>query len=386
MRSSPLPTLQLYIRPDLIDLTWGHPPLDLLPVEAMQRASVAALDRYGGQALTYGYMAGPGPLLDWLRARIGQQEGCTPNSDEIMITGGNSQALDQILTLCSEPGDTVLVESPTYHLAVRILRDHPVKLVAVPVDQAGLNVDALAQILVDLRRAGVKPRLFYTIPTYHNPTGVCLSLARRQALVELAASEGFLIVEDDVYRELSYDGPAPPSLWSLAPAGVVARMGSFSKSLAPGLRLGWLTAGQETIARIVKGGLLDSGGGINHFTALVVTEFCVSGHYDAQVAKLQTTYRAQRDAMVAAFAAYLPAGCSWYTPGGGFFAWVMLPEGIASADLLPAAEAHGVSFIPGERFHLAGGGENTLRLAFSLYPPAALVEGVQYLGAGLRSL
>lgn len=381
--SSP-PTLQIVLRPGIIDLGWGHPAQPLLPVDAIQQATAAALTRYGVDALNYGYMAGPGPLIEWLWARIGHTEGHTPAADEILITGGNSQALDQLLTLCTEPGDTVLVESPTYHLAVRILRDHPVNLVPVPVDQDGLNVEALAQTLVDLKQAGVRPRLLYTIPTYHNPTGVCLSLVRRTALVELAAAEGFLIVEDDVYRELAYDSPAPPSLWSLAAPGVVARLGSFSKTLAPGLRLGWLTAGRETIARIAGGGLLDSGGGINHFTALVVAELCASGAYDSLVEQFCAAYRAQRDALLDALAAHLPPGCSWQNPGGGFFAWVQLPAGVRGGDLLRHAEAVGVSFLPGARFYLNGGGEGMVRLAFSLYPPDQLVEGVARLARAIN--
>src|SRR5262249_14165363 len=146
-------------------------------------------------------------------------EGRAVAPDEIMITGGVSQALDQICTLCTRPGDIALVEAPTYHLAVRILRDHPLDLVPLSANADGPSVDALATTIAELRRANRRPRLLYLVPTFHNPTGVSLSAARRTALVELAAAEELLIVEDDVYRELAYDGPAPPSLWSIAPAG-----------------------------------------------------------------------------------------------------------------------------------------------------------------------
>lgn len=378
-----LPITQLELRPGIIELVWGHPAQALLPVAAMARAASAALQRYGSAALTYGYMAGPGPLIDWLCAKIGETEGHQPTPDEILITAGNSQALDQILTLCTEPGDTVLVESPTYHLAVRILRDHPVKLVAVPMDEEGLQVDALVTLLADLRRRGERPRLLYTIPTFHNPTGLSLSLARRQALVQLAAQENLLIVEDDVYRELAYDAPAPPSLWSLAPETVL-RMGSFSKSLAPGVRLGWLTGPRAVITRMADGGLLDSGGGINHFTALVVSELCASGDFDQGVARLCTAYRTQRDALLSALATHLPSGCTWSTPGGGFFVWVTLPAGIDARRLLPLAEEAGVAYLPGATFCLDGRGDNALRLAFSLYPPAELTSGVARLAQALK--
>lgn len=379
------PTIQLSLRPGTIDLAWGHPAVDLLPVAAMQRASAAALARFGTDALTYGHPAGPGPLLAWLRARIARQEGRMPAVDEIMITGGISHGLDQLLTLCTAPGDTILVESPTYHLAVRIMRDHPLKLVPVPADQDGLQVDVLAAQLADLRRTGQRARLLYTVPTFHNPTGVSLSLPRRQALIDLAAAEKLLIVEDDVYRELAYDGPPPPSLWSAAPTGVVARLGSFSKSLAPGLRLGWMTASRDIIMRLTEGGLLDSGGGINHFTALAVTLLCESGDFDVQIVRFRDTYRARRDALLTGFADFLPADCSWYVPAGGFFAWVMLPRGIKGSDLLPAAEAAGVSFIPGQRFHLDGRGEHALRLAFSFYSPDSLIQAAEQLGRTIAS-
>jgi 2-aminoadipate transaminase len=214
-----LPNLQIYLRPGIIDLAWGHPVQELLPVAAMQRATAAALARHGADALTYGHPAGPGALIGWLAARIGQQEGRTPKPEEMLITGGSSHGLDQLLTLCAAPGDVVLVESPTYHLAVRVLRDHPVELIPVPADEEGLQVDVLQQTLVTLQRAGKRARLLYTIPTFHNPTGISYSLARRQALVEVASEAGLLIIEDDVYRELAYDAPAPPSLWSMAPRG-----------------------------------------------------------------------------------------------------------------------------------------------------------------------
>jgi len=378
------PTLQIALTPGTIDLAWGHPAIDLLPVAAMQRASAAALAKFGTDALTYGYPTGPGPLLEWLAQRIGQREGRTPAPDEIMITGGNSLGLDQLLTLWTEPGDIVLVESPTYHLAVRVMRDHPLILLPVPADGEGLQVDVLAEALAKLRKEGKQARMLYTVPTFHNPTGVSLSAPRRQALIALAEREGLLIVEDDVYRELSYDGPPPPSLWSQAPDGVVARLGSFSKTLAPGLRLGWLTSSKTIVKRIADCGLLDSGGGINHFTALAVEQICVNGDYDTGVANFRATYRTRRDSLLSTLAQALPKGCSWYTPGGGFFAWIMLPEGLTSSELLPRAEAAGVSFIPGKKFHLNGGGENALRLAFSYYPPEKLVEAAQILGEVIR--
>jgi DNA-binding transcriptional MocR family regulator len=380
-----LPTIQLIRRPGIIELGWGHPNAALLPVAGMRQAAAAALDRWGAEALNYGADQGAGPLLAWLSDRIAKTEGRAPAAGEIMFTGGVSQALDQVCTLCTQPGDIVLVESPTYHLAIRILRDHPLELIPIPADQHGLRVDALAETIAGLRRAGRRPRLLYLVPTFHNPTGASLEARRRAALAALAAEEQLLVVEDDVYRELSYDGPAPPSLWSLAPPDTVVRLGSFAKSLAPGARLGWLTAGPAIAGRLIGSGLLDSGGGVNHFTALVVTAFCASGQYDEQIVRLRASYRERRDALLEGLAAHLPSGCEWTSPGGGFFIWVRLPEGLDAAALLPRAEAAGVSYIPGSRFHSGGGGANTLRLAFSLYDPNELIEAARRLGSAIRA-
>jgi 2-aminoadipate transaminase len=378
-----LPTVQITYREGIIDLGWGHPDPSLLPVAAMRRAAADALERHGPDALAYGFEHGPGPLRAWLDERIARLEGRAPEPDALMITGGVSHALDQVCTLLTRPGDVALVESPTYHLAVRVLRDHPLELAAVPRDAGGLRLDALAETIGSLRAAGKAPRLLYTVPTFHNPTGGSLAPERRRALVELAEAEGFVIVEDDVYRELAYDAPAPQSLWSLAPPGRVIRLGSFAKSLAPGLRLGWLTADSETVTRITGGGLLDSGGGINHFTAMTVAALCESGGFDAQVERLRAAYRERRDALVAGLREHLPPGCSLEAPGGGFFAWVRLPEGLDAAAALARAEAAGVAYIPGSRFHLDGGGAHALRLAFSLYPPAELREAARRLGEAL---
>lgn len=205
---------------------------------------------------------------------------------------------------------------------------------------------------------------------------------RRRAL---AARHGLLILEDDVYRELWYDTPSPPALGSLAPDAVI-RLGSFSKILAPGLRLGWLVAPPALVRRCVSCGLLDSGGGVNHFTAHVVSAYLALGLLEEHIGQLREVYRGRRDALLAALAQHLPAGCRWQTPEGGFFAWVQLPEGCDSAALLPATEAAGVSYVPGARFFAGGNERNYLRLAFSLLGAEVLEEGARRLGAGLRAL
>lgn len=380
-----LPNRQISLRPGILELKWGQPDFDLLPVAQIQQAAMRALETYGADALSYGSPQGAGVLVHWLIERTGQMEARAPQLDELMLTGGISITLDQICTLCTRPGDIVLAESPAYHLALSILRDHPLDLMPAPADDQGLRVDALAETIARLRREGRSPRLLYTIPTYNNPTGVSLSDERRRALVDLATNEGLLIVEDDVYRELHYDGPPPPSLWELAPPGVVARMGSFAKSLAPGIRLGWLTADAALVQRFIEGGVLDSGGSLNHFTSLIVAQFCLSGEYDALLERFRTAYRARRDALLSGLAQHMPDVCSWTHPAGGYFVWLRLPNGIDAETLLLHAEAMGVSFIPGARFYLDDGGHNALRLAFCLYAPDELAEATRRLGAALKA-
>ena len=379
-------TTQLQLRPGIIELNWGQPDPELLPKEAVSSAAAAVLARVGGDALSYGAAAGAGPLLAWLRAHIARTEQPAVTADEIAITAGNSDAIDQVCTLFTQAGDVVLVESPSYHLALRIMRDHPLRLVPVAADAHGLQVAQLAQTVRDLKRNGSSVRMLYTVPTFHNPTGVCLSAERRRALLELAQQEDFLVVEDDVYRELHYDAPPPPALWAMAPRGTVLRLGSFAKSLAPGLRLGWINGSAQHVRRLVDGGLRDSGGGVNHLTAMIAGELCSTGGFEVYVQRFRNAYRERRNALLAALAEHMPAGCSWLTPAGGFFVWVTLPAALDATALLPHAEAAGMAFIPGANFHLDGRGSNTLRLAFSLYPPPELEQAAQCLAKAVRSM
>jgi DNA-binding transcriptional MocR family regulator len=277
------------------------------------------------------------------------------------------------------------VDSPTYHLALRVFRDHGLELIPVAGDADGLRPEALADALARLRRARRQPRFLYLVPNFGNPTGATLPLARRQSIAALAQETGLTILEDDVYRHLWFDAPPPPPLSDLAPDHVI-RLGSFSKLLAPGLRVGWLLAPPEVVRRCAGSGLLDSGGGISHFAAHVVAAYMELGLFDPHVELLRAAYRARRDLFCAALARHLPAGCDWQAPGGGFFVWVRLPEGVDAQALLPQAEAAGVSYVPGARFCADGGGRSHIRLAFTLLSPAEMQEGAMRLGQLLREV
>jgi DNA-binding transcriptional MocR family regulator len=374
------PATQMVLRAGYYEFNFGQPDPDLLPVEAMRRAPAEAFAAFGSELLAYGAPEGAWPLLGWLRDRIEAREGLNLSLGECVGTAGNSDAIDQVCTLFTTPGDIAFVESPTYHLGLKILRDHQLDLRPVPTDADGLRVDVLEEHLRQAAREGRRARLLYTIPTFHNPTGVNLSPARRQAVVDLAAAHGLLILEDDVYRELAYDGGSPPSLFSIAPRGTVIRMGSFAKSLAPGLRLGWVNCSEEQARRFADGGLRDSGGAPNFTTAMMVAALCRAGDFDRHGDWLRASYRARRDALAAALRETLPSGASFAVPGGGYFIWVTLP-GIDTEALLARADAYRVAFIPGARLSADGRNQSALRLSFALMKPPQLAEGARRLGA-----
>jgi DNA-binding transcriptional MocR family regulator len=300
-----------------------------------------------------------------------------------MITGGASQALDMLCLLLTQPADIALVQSPTYHLALRVLRDHHLELLSVPSDNKGLQVDALEEALKSLRSREKQPRLLYLVSTFNNPSGITLDIGRRKKLAELARQYDLIVVEDDVYYQLWYDHPPPPSIYDLAFSDSVIRLGSFSKILAPGLRLGWLMASPQIVQRCIQSGVLDSGGGLSHFTAHVVAAFIELGLLDPHVETLRSQYLARRNLLVDALTDHLPEDCHWMTPHGGFYVWLQLPEEINSAAFLRTAEDAGVSYIPGVRFFAHGGGENHCRLNFTMVPSNELEEGAYRLGSAL---
>nr|WP_296064079.1 PLP-dependent aminotransferase family protein [uncultured Actinoplanes sp.] len=353
------PVIQFEHRPGILDLGWGHPHPSLLPVQAWARASAGSLRRFGWQSLTYGYATGPAPLLDWLTDHLNRLEDGGTTVEQLFVTGGASHGLALVTALLTHPGDVVLVDSPTYHLALEILRDCGVSLSPAPREPSELTT-----LIRMLRAGGRTVPMLYLVPTFGNPTGTSLSDDRRRALIELARAENLTIVEDDTYRELVYDPPAPVSLWRLAGGSPVVRLGSFAKTVAPGLRLGWINAAPPLIGRLARLGYVDSGGGVNHSVAMAMAAFGSSGDYEQHVAAVRDHYRTQRDALAGALGVTAPAG--------GWFLWLPLPDGVTAGDLLPVAEAKGVSFVPGPRFFVDGGGADRVRLSFSHLAPGDL--------------
>jgi 2-aminoadipate transaminase len=368
----------------VIPFVYGHPDPDLLPVEKLITATERTLRARGRLALQYGPEQGYGPLLDYLIGKIERDEGLRITRANIMLCAGAAQGMDIAARLFTRPGDVVLVEAPSYHEAIATLRDYPVELRQVPMDDQGLVVDALAERLEALSRARQRVAFLYTIPTFQNPAGITLTAERREALVELAAERGLLLVEDDVYRDLRYEGRVPTSLFELAGGRGVIRLGSFSKILAAGLRLGWIVAEPEVIQRIVGCGLKGNEGGTNPFVAHMVAAFCQEGWLEPHIAQLVARYRSRRDALLAALEQEMPDGVRWTHPSGGFFVWLTLPEPLDAEAVLAAVRERGVLFAPGVRFFAEGGGWRNLRLPFSFLSGDQMAEGVRILAEVIR--
>ncbi len=355
--------VQFEHRDGILDLGWGHPLPSLLPTGSWADAGSTALRTYGWQALTYGHAPGPAPLREWIAAHVGDA-----STDQTFVTAGVSHGLSLVTQALTAPGDVVLVDSPTYHYAFKIFTDLGVTLVPARAGDPG----EVARLARQHRAA-----FLYLVPTFGNPTGRSLAPAHRRALVE----QGLTVVEDDTYRELHYGDAPPPSLWSLSDR--VIRLGSFAKTVAPGLRLGWINAAPAVVTALARLGSVHSGGGVNHTTAMTMAVFGESGAYARHVAGLRGRYRAHRDALAGAITAFAPV----QKPDGGWFLWLALPEGVGAEALLPVAERHGISYVPGPRFFVDGrGGAGRVRLSFSLLPPPELGEAARRLGVAIRSV
>ena len=390
-----LPSLLISIPDGVIDLGWGHPSARLHPVDAMAVAAQHMLTRpesaqTAAVPLQYGAVQGYGPLLESLAAYLSSQEaygGGVVNPASLFVTAGASQAIDLAATLFAASGDTVLVEEPTYYLIGQIFRDHGLRIASVPADADGLDTAALEKMLRD----GLRPRLLYTIPAYQNPNGSVLSLERRRHLIELAREYDFIILADEVYQLLHYGPPPPPPMAMLAmdmpddaDCGGVMSLGSFSKILAPGLRLGWIQSSPGVIRRFADAGLTASGGGLNHFAATLAHTMLERGLLQENMAGLRRVYGERRDAVAAMLRAELSDRIAFTAPGGGYFCWLTLRDaGIDAAALLPAAQAAGVSYRPGTAFSAVGGCRNSLRIAISLYETDEIIEGLRRLAAAL---
>jgi 2-aminoadipate transaminase len=375
--------LKLTASPDIISFAGGLPAPEVFPLEEVGLAAQRVLAEHGPESLQYSTTEGYLPLRELLVRHMARY-GIEVTPANVLITTGSQQALDLVGKLFINSGDRVLVEEPTYLGALQAFTGYQAQYLAVPVDDEGVRLDELEQAL----RAG--PKFLYILPNFQNPSGVTLTRERRQRLVEMASHYGAPIVEDDPYGQLRYEGEHLPPLVECdsqlrgnghgrAFRGDVIYLGTLSKTLAPGLRIGWVVAPEEVMARLVQ---MKQGTDLHTstFTQMVAYEVARGGFLDRHVRRIREVYGERRQAMLESLERYLPPGVRWTRPEGGLFLWVTLPEGLDSTDLLRDAIARQVAFVPGRSFYPCGGGERTMRLNFSYCRPEVIAEGIRRLG------
>lgn len=364
---------------NLIDLSLGHPGSDLLPLGEFRQMAARALATAEPELLQYGPKQGAPAFRSALAELLGSSLGVCVDPDSLFVTSGASQALDLVCTVLSEPGDVVLVEEPTYFLALRVFASRGLKVRGIPVDEDGLVIEALEEVLRETR-----PAFLYTIPTYQNPTGVTLSEERRKRLVEISREHDLPVVADEVYQLLDFGTPPPPPLISFDPDGGVVSISSFSKILGPGLRLGWIQAGPEMITRFVTSAVLTSGGGLNPIASAIVGEGLTSGFQREHLSGLKREFAARLRRFAPAVREALPEA-EFTMPGGGYFLWLRLP-GVDAYELAAVAKQQGVAFQPGPAFSSQAGLSEHVRLSWSYYDAASLATGVGRLARAVARL
>jgi 2-aminoadipate transaminase len=375
--------LKLTELPDIISFAGGLPAPEVFPVEEVRAATDRVLRDHATTALQYTTTEGYRPLRDLL-VRHMSRYGVEVRPENVLVTSGSQQALDLVGKLLINPGDRVLTEAPTYLGALQAFNAYQADYLPVPIDDDGMDVDALDQQM----RAG--PKFVYALPNFQNPAGVTMSIERRRRLVEHAAHYGIPIIEDDPYGQLRYEGEHLPSLVKLdaethgcangerAFTGNVLYLSTLSKTLAPGLRVAWVVAPEVVISKLVQ---IKQGADLHTstFCQHVAYEVARGGFLDKHVRRIRTVYGERRDAMLRALDRYAPPGVRWTRPGGGLFLWATLPEGFDTLKLLDEAIAEKVAFVPGAAFYPCGGGERTMRLNFSYAAPDVIEEGIKRL-------
>jgi 2-aminoadipate transaminase len=360
-------------RPGSISFAHGEMSPELFPAEMLGRLFARALSA-GEAPLGYGPVAGYLPLREAIAARMGLSTG------EILVLGGSQLALYLVTRVLLQPGDTVVVEVPSYINTLGIFSSAGVRVVPAPVDRDGLQVDGLSEVFLRYR-----PKLLFTQPSFHNPTGVTMSLERRRQLLQLAARHQVGIVEDDPYAELCFSEERLPSLKAMDPGGYVLYISSFSKSVTPGLRLAWLAAPPVVVERIAAArGTLDFRGAL--LNQWVMNVFLREGLLDQHLARLRPVLLRRRDLLIQALRQHMPAGVSWHVPAGGYHLWCTLPRPLRARRLLSEAAREGVAFIPGDYYGPGDEARRGLRLNFTYPREPEIAEGVKRLAAAVRRL
>ncbi len=366
---------------NIIAFSGGYPDPSSLPIQDLVESTRIALERDGEWALAYAFGSGVPELVTQLREKLARNQGIQAGVENILITNGSSQALALIFELFLNPGDVLIAEAPWFMGAIWRAKALGADIREVPLDDEGIIIEELERTLEQVAAEGKRAKLLYCVPTFQNPSGITYSAARRKQLVALAQRHGLPILEDDAYFDLRFDGEQVPTMYSLDDQGLVMYCGTFSKTMAAGMRLGWCVAAPNIIARLTG---LKSDSGSNAFTSHVAAQFCGSGALQEHISELRPLYKHRRDVMLAALEEHMPEGTTWTTPAGGFFIWLTLPEGVTCAPLAEAAMKKGVGVSQGVMFFANGGGERNVRLSYSFNDDDEIRKGITILGDLVR--
>lgn len=365
-------------RPEVISLAGGLPDTASFPAEEMARVMGQVARDNSARALQYGPTDGLASTREVI-AQVMEWQGVGVDPGDILVTTGGQQAIDLACKALIDPGDVIVAEGPTYPGAIPTFSSYQADVVQVGMDQDGMKVDELEETLARLEAEGRRPKFIYTVPTFQNPAGVTMSLPRRRRLVEIAAERELIVLEDEPYSLLRYEGTPLPTLLELDGGRFVVHAGTFSKMLAPGLRLGWAIAPRPVMEKLVLGAqattLCPS-----PFTQLFVSGYMATGQWRTYIEELRGIYTGRRDAMLAALEAHLPPAATWTRPQGGLFVWATLPGFIDTTDLLARALGANVAFVPGRAAFVNGDGGSSMRLNFSASDPETIEEGVRRIG------
>ena len=368
-------------RPEIVSLAGGMPNLSALPMEMMAEVIKELIITNGSEALQYGSGQGHPKLREQI-CDVMALEGIRANPDDVVITTGSQQALDLISRIFIDPGDVVLVEAPSYVGALGTFRQYQASVVHVEMDNDGLVPDSLRAAIKSLRTTGRKIKFLYLIPNYQNPTGVCLPADRRTEILSICREEEIFVVEDNPYGLLGFDKPSPNAMRAEDSENVIY-LGSFSKTIAPGLRVGWALVPQSLKDKLV----ISSESSIlcpSNFTQLTISSYLADQPWRDQIASFCELYKVRRDAMLESLEQHFPAEAKWTKPGGGFYVWVNLPAEIDTKALMPKAIVAKVAYVPGSAFYADGLGSWSMRLSYCHPTPERIRDGVKALGGVIK--
>jgi DNA-binding transcriptional MocR family regulator len=368
-------------RPEIVSLAGGMPNLSALPMEMMAEVIKELIVTNGSEALQYGSGQGHPKLREQI-CDVMALEGIRANPDDVVITTGSQQALDLISRIFIDPGDVVLVEAPSYVGALGTFRQYQASVVHVEMDTDGLVPDSLRAAIKSLRTTGRKIKFLYLIPNYQNPTGVCLPADRRTEILSICREEEIFVVEDNPYGLLGFDKPSPNAMRAEDSENVIY-LGSFSKTIAPGLRVGWALVPQSLKDKLV----ISSESSIlcpSNFTQLTISSYLADQPWRDQIASFCELYKVRRDAMLESLEQHFPAEAKWTKPGGGFYVWVNLPAEIDTKALMPKAIVAKVAYVPGSAFYADGLGSWSMRLSYCHPTPERIRDGVKALGGVIK--